>query len=149
MKLDLQYFTGYTVTVYKDGGFSAASASPNSSVSKDDDVTLAWTLSAGYELDEIEAVSGGPISINMSTKKFAMPNNDVVLNFKSKANNVYAVVEDCNVNINGTATHLAKNVQLLQSANGGVYGVTVSGTAITFDAAVVAQLVKDGVIVKI
>ena len=68
---------------------------------------------------------------------------------KAKANNKYIVVEDIDVTINGTKTHLGKNVKLQQTANGGVYGVAVSGTAITFDAAVVAQLVADGVIVKI
>jgi len=73
----------------------------------------------------------------------------VVIYQKTKANNVYAVVEDTDININGTKTHLAKNVTLQKSASGGVYGATVSGTAIIIDAATVAQLVKAGVLVKI
>ena len=69
--------------------------------------------------------------------------------FEHQANNKYAVVEDTVVNINGTKTNLAKNVQLLKSANGGVYGATVNGTAITIDAATVAQLVSAGILVKL
>lgn len=58
-------------------------------------------------------------------------------------------MEDTFVNINGTRTELKKNVTLQKSANGGVYGAVVNGTAITVDAAVVAQLVAAGVLVKV
>lgn len=149
MKLDLQYFAGgHSVTCVKDDGATTFSASATSDVQKNAEVTLTVVLETGYEVDKYDVLTGG-VTVNPSTKKFTMGEADVVIALKTKGNNVYAVVEDCTVNINGTATHLAKNVQLLQSASGGVYGVTVSGTAITLDAAVVAQLVKDGVIVKI
>lgn len=149
MKLDLQYFSGgHSVTCVKDDGATTFSASATSDVQKNAEVTLTVVLASGYEVDKYDVLTGG-VTVDPATKKFTMGEADVVIALKTKANNKYIVTEDCTVNINGTATHLAKNVKLLQSASGGVYGVTVSGTAITFDAAVVAQLVKDGVIVKI
>ena len=148
MKLNLQYFTGSSVTVYRDAGASAFSASPNSSVAKDAEVTLTVTLASGYEVDEYEVIAGG-VTVNPTTKKFACGDSDVVIYLKTKKNNVYAVTEDTEVNINGTKTTLSKNVQLLKTKNGGVYGATVNGTELTIDAAVIAQLVADGIIVKI
>ena len=149
MKLDLQYFAGgHSVTLYKDAGVTTFTASADSDVAKDAEVTLTVVFASGYELDEYEVIAGG-VTVNPSTKKFTMGNENVVIYLKSKADNKYAVVEDTDVNINGTKTHLAKNVTLQKSANGGVYGATVSGTAITIDAATVAQLVSAGVLVKL
>lgn len=148
MKLNLQYFTGSSVTVYKDAGASAFSASPNSSVAKDAEVTLTVTLNSGYEVDEYEVIAGG-VTVDPATKKFTMGEDNVVIYLKTKANNKYIVTEDVDVVINGSKTHLGKNVKVQQTNNGGVYSVTVSGTAITFDAAVVAQLVAEGILVKI
>lgn len=150
MELNLQYFDStYSVTCLNDGHFSAFSASPNSSVAKGTTVTLTVTPASGYELDEIEVAAGGVSLIPGESITFKMGEANVTLFAKAKANNVYAVVEDIDVTINGTKTHLGKNVKLQQTANGGVYGATVSGTAITFDAAVVKELVASGVIVKI
>lgn len=152
MELNLQYFDDptYTVTCLNGGNFSAFSASPNTGVAKNTTVTLTVTPASGYELDEIEVCAGGvTIEKAASSITFKMGEANVTLFAKAKANNVYAVVEDIDVTINGTKTHLGKNVKLQQTANGGVYGANVSGTAITFDAAVVAQLVADGVIVRI
>lgn len=151
MELNLQYFDStYSVTCLNDGHFSAFSASPNSSVAKGATVTLTVTPASGYELDEIEVCAGGvTIEKAASSITFKMGEANVTLFAKAKANNVYAVVEDIDVTINGTKTHLGKNVKLQQTANGGVYGANVSGTAITFDAAVVKELVASGVIVKI
>ena len=147
-KLNLKLFEGgHAVTVYKDGGFSAASASPNSDVAKDADVTLSWTLSDGYELAEIEQVSGS-VTINMTTKKFAMPNTDVVLYLKSKANNLYKVTEDCEASVNDSKVVLHKNTTVLQTPNGAPYEVACNGTAITMSAAV-QNLIDTGVLVKI
>lgn len=149
MKLNLQWFAGgHSVTLYKDAGVTTFTASADTDVQKNAEVTLTVVLETGYEVDEYEIIAGG-VTVNASTKKFTMGEADVVIYLKTKANNKYIVVEDTDVNINGSATHLAKNIQLQTTANGGVKGVTVSGTAITFDAAVVAQLVADGVLVKI
>ena len=149
MKLNLQYFAGgHSVTLYKDAGVTTFTASADSDVQKDAEVTLTVVLETGYEVDEYEVIAGG-VTVNTSTKKFTMGSDNVVIYLKTKANNVYIVTEDTDVNINGSATHLGKNIKLQQTANGGVYGVTVSGTTITFDAAVVAQLVADGILVKI
>ena len=146
--MNLQLFDGHSVTCYRDAGASAFSASPNSSVAKDAEVTLTVTLASGYEVDEYEVIAGG-VTVDPATKKFTMGAADVVIYLKTKANNAYIVTEPIDVTINGSKTHLAKNVKLLETANGGYYGVTVSGTAITFDAAVVADLVARGIIVKI
>lgn len=149
MKLNLQYFAGgHSVTLYKDSGASAFTASANSDVAKDAEVTLSHTLASGYEVAEYEVIAGG-VTVNPSTKKFVMGEADVVIFLKTKKNNVYAVTEDVDVNINNTKTHLAKNVKLLKNAKGAVYGVEVSGTEITFDAATVAQLVSAGILVKL
>ena len=148
MKLDLQYFAGgHSVTLYKDSHVTTFTASADSDVQKNAEVTLTVVLASGYEVDEYEVIAGG-VTVNETTKKFTMGEADVVIYLKTKANNKYIVTEDVDVVINGTKTHLGKNIKLQQ--NGGkVYGATVSGTAITFDAAVVAQLVADGTLVKI
>ena len=55
---------------------------------------------------------------------------------------------DGDVNINGSKTHLGKNVKVLTSANGAICGAVVTPTEITIDAATVAQLVAAGILVK-
>ena len=147
MKLNLQYFTGHDVTLYKDEHVTTFTASSSSSVAQDTEITLTVELASGYEVDEYEVIAGG-VTVNASTKKFTMPNADVVIYLKSKKNNNYKVLESVEVNINGTKTQLTKNVKVLEK-NGEVYGVECTPTAITFDAAVVAQLVADGIIVKV
>ena len=150
--LNLQYFDDptYSVTCYKDGHMTTFSASPNSSVAKNADVALTVTPASGYELDEIEVIAGGVTpEFKNNAWGFKMGEANVVLYAKSKGNNVYAVVEPVVVSINNSVTSLAKNVKLMQTANGGVYEAVVSGTAITFDAAVIKELVKAGAIVKI
>ena len=149
MELNLQYFAGgHSVTLYKDAGVTTFSASATSDVAKDAEVTLTVVLGTGYEVDEYEVISGG-VTVNASTKKFVMGEENVVIYLKTKGNNKYIVTEPVEVNINGTKTNLAKNVQLQLTSSGKVYGVSVTGTAITFDAAVIAQLVAAGVLVKI
>ena len=148
MKLNLQFFTGSSVTLYKDAGVTTFTASPNSSVAKDAEVTLTVVFASGYELDEYEVIAGG-VTVDPATKKFTMGEADVVINLKSKANNKYKIVESCDVIINGTKTSLTKNTKIIYSANGAIAGVECSGTAITLDAETVKQLVKDGIIVKI
>ena len=75
--------------------------------------------------------------------------SNVTLFFKSKANNVYQIVENTTVNINGTETKLTRNMQLKYGPNGAVIGVDASGTAVTLSSEIVSELVKSGAIVKI
>ena len=149
MKLNLQYFAGgHSVTLYKDAGVTTFTASADSDVQKNAEVTLTVVFASGYELDEYEVIAGG-VTVDPSTKKFTMGEADVVIYLKSKANNKYKIVESCDVNINGSKTALTKNTKIIYSANGAIAGVECSGTAITLDAETVKQLVKDGIIVKI
>ena len=148
MKLNLQYFAGgHSVTLYKDAGASAFTASADSDVQQNAEVTLTVTLASGYEVKEYEVIAGG-VTVNPSTKKFTMGTADVVINLKTQKNNLYAVTEDTVVNINGTKTSLGKNVKLLKAANGAIYGAQVTPTEISIDAATIAQLVSAGILVK-
>ena len=149
ISIGLQYFTGSTVTVYKDSHMTTASASPNSSVAKDATVTLTLTPASGYEVADIEVLAGGvTIHQDDDTVSFACGDTDVVLNVKSQKNNEYKVIENCEVNINGTKTSLVKNVTAVYSANGGLAGVDCTPTTVTLDAETVRQLVADGILIK-
>ena len=149
MKLDLQYFAGgHSVTLYKDAGVTTFTASADSDVQKNAEVTLTVVFASGYELDEYEVIAGG-VTVNPSTKKFTMGEADVVIYLKTKKNNLYVVTEDTVVNINGTETSLAKNVKVTVAANGAPSGATVNPTEVSIDAATIAQLVKAGILVKV
>jgi len=149
MKLNLQYFAGgHSVTLYADAGASAFSASATSDVAKDAEVTLTVTLASGYEVKEYEVIAGG-VTVNPSTKKFTMGEENVVIYLKTQKNNLYAVTEDVEVNINGTKTKIGKNVKLLRTKTGAVYGAEVTPAEVTVDAATVAQLVAAGIMVKV
>ena len=80
-KLNLQIFAGgHTVTVHKDAHMTTASASSTSDVQKDAEVTLTLTPASGYEVAEIEVISGGvTITTEDDTTGFVMGNEDVVL----------------------------------------------------------------------
>lgn len=148
-KLDLQMFAGsLTVTVYKDEGITTATASPASSLEEGDTVTLTVTPASGKEIASYDVLSGG-VTVDPATKKFDMGESNVVLVVRSKGDNVYKVVENTPVWINGSKTELTRNMQLLKGPNGAIVGVDCTGTAITFDAAVVSELVKAGAIIKI
>ena len=144
-KLNLQLFAA-NVTVYKDGHMTTASASPSSSVASGTEVTLTLTPESGYEVDDVEVISGG-VTVNLKTKKFTMGSSAVVLYVKSKANNLYKVTETCEVIINGGKTTLAKNVTVVLTPDGVVSGVECEGTAITLNDAV-QQLIDQGILVK-
>ena len=146
--MNLQLFTGHSVTIYKDDHMTTASASPNSSVDKDAEVTLTLTPASGYEVDQILVLSGG-VTVDKATKKFAMGESNVVLAVTSKANNLYKIVENCEVVINGSKTKLTRNITLVKGPNGDIVGVDCAGTAVTLDAGTVAELVRSGAIVKI
>lgn len=148
-KLNLQLFTGSTVTVYKDAHMTEASASPNSSVAKDATVTLTLTPASGYEVKDIIVIAGGvTVHQDNTTISFACGETDVVLYVTSQKTNEYKVVESCNVYVNGAKTQLVKNVKPVYSANGALADVECTPTAVTLDAAIVADLVAEGILVK-
>jgi len=151
-KLDLQRFAGsLTVTVLKDAHMTTASASPDSSLAKDDTVTLTITPASGYELDEIEVIAGGvtPEYDEDDGWTFTMGEADVTLYVKSKASNVYKIVENTPVNINGVKTELQRNMMIQHGPNGAIVGVDGEGSAVSVNEDVIKQLVKDGVLIKV
>ena len=151
-KLDLQRFAGaLTVTVLKDAHMTTASASPDSSLAKDDTVALTITPASGYELDEIEVIAGGvtPEYDEDDGWTFTMGEADVTLYVKSKASNVYKIVENTLVNIKGVKTELQRNMMIRYGANGAIVGVDGEGSAVNVNADVIKQLVKDGVLIKV
>jgi hypothetical protein len=151
MKMDLQRFAGsLTVTVYKDAHMTTASASPSSSLAKDDTVALTITPASGYELDEIEVIEGGvtPEYDEDDGWGFTMGEADVVLYVKSKKDNLYKIVENTLVWVNGSKTELKRNMKLVLGKNGAVVDVESSGSAVTVNADVVKSLVDQGVLIK-
>lgn len=149
MKMRLDLFDGHSVTCYKDGNMTTFSASPNSSVAKDTEVTLTITPASNYELDEVEVIAGG-VTVNTTTGKFTMGEADVVLYAKTKADNKYMVTEECYCNVNGTAVTLHKNTVVQLTPNGVPKGVTVEdgGASVTASAAT-ENLIAQGILVKI
>ena len=141
---------GHSVTVVADGGFSAASASSTTDVQKNADVTLTLTPSDGKEIASVEVLSGGvTLTVTSGTYGFKMGEADVVIVAKSKADNVYQVVENTYVCVNGTVTRLQRNMQLVKGKNGAIVGVDCTGTALNVSADIIAALVKSGAIIKI
>lgn len=150
MLLNLQLFAGsLTVTVNKDAHMTTASASPSSSLAKDDKVTLTLTPASGYEVAEIEVIAGGISHIYQGeTVWFEMGEADVELYVKSQANNKYKIVENCYVAVNGSVTRLQKNMQFVYGKTGAVIDVDSTPTAITLSADLIENLLESGVIVK-
>lgn len=148
-KLNLRLFdeTTYTVTVHKDAGITTATPSAESGA-KNTEITLTITPASGYELDEIEVVAGG-VTVNQTTKKFKIGEANVILFVKSKADNVYKVVENTIVNINGSKTELKRNMNIKHGPNGAVIDVECSGTALTISEDAIKYLLQNGAIVKI
>ena len=152
-KLNLQQFSGsLTCTVVKDANdnWSAASASPASSLEEGDTVTLTATPATGYEIDDIEVIAGGgTVYDDNGTLKLVMGEANATLFFKAKKNNLYKVVEETPVWVNGAKTVLKRNMKIINGPNGAVIDVECSGTELTINADVIAELVKAGAIVKI
>lgn len=150
-KMNLQLFSGgHSVTVVADGGFTAASASASSDVQKNADVTLTLTPDTGKEIDSVEVFAGGvTLTVTDGVYGFKMGEENVTIVASSKGSNIYKIVENRDVWINGAKTHLQRNMSLVKGNNGAITGVTCEGTAITLGADIVADLVKEGVIVKI
>ena len=150
-KLNLQQFAGgHSVTVYKDSHVTTATPSSDTDVQKNADVTLTLAFGTGYELDEIEVVNGGvKVELDDETWGFTMGEADVVLNVKSKKNNAYIVTENTWVWVNGSGTELKRNMKIEKGANGEIFAVTSTPTALSISADVIASLVKQGVLVKV
>lgn len=148
--MDLQRFAGsLTLTVTNDGHFSATSASPSSSLAENDKSTLTITASSGYELDEIEVIAGGATIENDSgTWKVKMGASNATIFVKGKKNNLYKIVENTHVWINGTTTELVRNMTLQRGANGAIVGVDCNGSEVTLSSDLVSALVKSGAIIK-
>ena len=147
-KTNPQHFAGsLTVTIYKDGNITTASASPNSSLAKDDEVELTITPATNKELDKILVLSGG-VEIDMEDLTFTMGESNVVLVVTGKANNIYKVVETTKVFVNDAETKLIRNMKIVEGVNGAVVDVTCDGTALTLGADVIDNLLKIGAIVK-
>lgn len=145
--MNLQLFAGsLTVTVHKDAGMTTASASPASALAEGDTVTLTLTPATGKEVDQIIVLSGG-VTVDKATKKFTMGESNVVLAVTSKASNLYKVVENCSVCINGAKTEFTKNMVLEIGKTGAVVGVQCEGTAITLNDGV-QNLINQGILVK-
>ena len=146
--MNLQLFAGsLTVTVYKDANMTTASASPASALEEGDKVTLTLTPASGYEVDQVIVLSGG-VTVDMEEKEFEMGESNVVLTVTSKPNNLYKVVENCFVSINGVKTEFQRNMTLEIGKTGAIVGVTSNGTAITLNDGV-QNLIDQGVLVKI
>jgi len=150
MIMNLQLFAGgHSVTVNKDAHMTTASASSTSDVQAEATVTLTLTPASNYEVANVEVLAGGvTIHQDGTTVSFTMGSENVIINVTSQKNNLYKVVENCDVTINGTKTSLVKNVTPIYTACGGLADVECTETAITLDAAVVAEMVKAGIIVK-
>ena len=148
--LNLQMFSGsYTLTTYKDAGYSAATPSASTSLGKDDEVTYTLTFASGYEFDECEIIAGGA-TYNPSTKKLTMGNANAVVYFKSKADNKYIVTEDVHIGVNNATLDLKKNTVLVKAANGAIIDVTNGGgTAISTCTGAIDGLIESGVLVKL
>lgn len=149
MKMILDLFAGgHSVTLYKDGGASAFTASANSDVQKDAEVTLTVTLNTGYEVDEYEVISGG-VTVDPATKKFTMGESDVVIYLKTKSDSLYMVTEECRSQLNGGApVILHANTKVVLTPNGAIKAVNCDGTAVTVDASI-QNLIDQGILVKI
>ena len=149
MKMILNLFDTYSVTCYKDAHMTTFSASPNSSVAKNADVTLTVTPADGYELDEIEVIAGGVTLTHSTNWTFKMGEANVVLYAKTKANNKYLVTEECMAQLNsGTPTVLHANNTVTLTPNGAPKDIDKTGASVTVDAAV-QNLIDTGVLVKL
>ena len=148
--MDLQLFAGgHSVTVLKDAHMTTASASATSDVQAEATVTLTLTPATGYELDTVEVLAGGVTIEYGDAVTFEMGSENVQLIARSKKANTYQVLENCDVWVNGTKSQLRRNTTLVKAPNGAIKAVEVSGTTVTLNAEMVADLVKQGVIVKI
>ena len=156
MKMDLQKFAGsLTVTVVKDANanWTAASASPASSLAEGDKVTLTVTPATGYELDELIVTAGG-VEIGWDEENenyyFYMGASNVTIFFRSKATTTYKVVENTIVSVNGSNTNLTRDMTIEYGVNGAIVDVKSDGTSLSaLSADIVSALLTSGAIAPI
>ena len=150
-KLNLQRFAGgHAVSCLNGGHFTAFSADETSDVQKNATVTLTVTPSSGYELEDIQVVTGGvTIEYGDDSITFKMGEADVILKAFAKKNNLYKIVENTFCSVNGSVTRLERNMMLQTGKNGAITGVSCTGSEITLSADLVAALVESGAIIKI
>ncbi len=148
MKLNLQQFTGYSLTIATTTGVASATAAKDTGLAKDEETVLTITYSSGYEDAGVEIISGGG-SYNPTTKKYKSGEADGIIQVKAKKNNMYKITENCYVNVNGSATELIRNMTFTYGANGAITGIDCDGSEVTVSADVVKSLVAEGVLVKI
>lgn len=149
MKMILDLFAGgHSVTLYHDAGASAFTASADTDVQKNADVTLTVTLADGYEVAEYQVIAGG-VEVNPSTKKFKMGEADVVINLVTKADNVYMVTEECSGSLNGTPFVLHANTIVTLTPNGVPCKIEAAngGQEVTVNAAI-QQLIDQNILIK-
>lgn len=150
MKMILDLFAGgHSVTLYKDAGVTTFSASATSDVQKNAEVTLTVVIADGYEVDEYEVIAGG-VTVNASTKKFTMGEENVAIYLKTKADNKYMVTEETMSCVNDTKVTLHANTVYTFTPNGVIKGVSAAsgGASLTLDAGI-QQLIDQGVVVKL
>lgn len=147
---NLQLFAGgHSVTVVKDDGVSAASASSTTDVQKNAEVTLTVTFASGYELDKYDVITGG-VTVDQATKKFTMGEEDVVIAVRSKGSGDYKVIENTLVNVNGTVTKLQRGLIIKYGVNGAIIGVDGEASDLSsLSADMLAALVDSGAVVKL
>lgn len=147
MKLNLQQFAGgHSVTIVKGDNVTTATASSDTDVAKDAEVTLTIAVGSGYE-PVYETLAGG-VTVDPATKKFTMGEADVVIAVKAKAGNLYRVLETTSASVNETKINLVKNVIIRYGANGAIAEAGSEGTAIN-NAAAIQSLLAAGLIEKI
>lgn len=148
MKLNLQQFAGsLTVTIHKGSGITAATATPASGLSEGDSVALAFTPATGKKVDKvINLTTGATYPSNVSG--FRMPASSVVLAVTSKDNNLYKVVENCSVNVNGRKIELTRNMTLEIGKTGVVIGVECEGAPIEMNEGI-KNLIDQGILIKL
>lgn len=149
---NLQMYAGsMSVTMLKDANVTTATATPNSSLAKDDAVELTLVFGTGYELDEIEVISGG-VELEQDDDGdwgFDMGEADVVLYVKSKAAKTYKVLEPIYASVNGSVTKINPNVIYQYSKTGQIIAVDSKGTSLaSLSADILASLEESGVVIK-
>lgn len=152
MKLNLQQFAGsYTLTVLKDANVTTATASPSSSLGKDDESEMTLVFASGYELDEIEVVAGGATVAEVDgTWVVTNGGANATVYVKSKKDNLYLITENTIVSLNGgAAVELKRNIMVEVGKNGAVIGVSGGGSAVTVSEDIIAALIEQGVLVKV
>lgn len=150
MKMILDLFAGgHSVTLYKDSHVTTFTASADTDVAKDAEVTLTVVIASGYEVDEYEVIAGG-VEVNPSTKKFTMGEENVVIYLKTKKNNLYMVTEECSGSLNGTAFNFHANTIVELTPNGVPKAIKAKsgGQEVTVNTAI-QSLIDQGILVKL